>query len=107
MGISVELNVLVVWNASNVVFNEVNALSGRYQGIVVDTHVKRLARRLGLTDQKDPDKIEGDLMALFPRQQWRQVGNALIRLGRQYCRARNPDHHSCPLRDICPRHIGD
>ena len=88
---------------ANVVLNELVHSSGSYEGIAVDTHVKRLAYRLGLTNQKNPDKVEGDLMALFPRDSWRQVANALIRLGREYCTARRPHHDNCPLEDICPK----
>jgi len=89
---------------ANVVLNEaVHSQTGNYEGIAVDTHVKRVAYRLGLTDQTDPKKVEQDLMRLLPQQSWRQVGNGLILLGRQYCTARKPNHGDCPLEDLCPK----
>ncbi len=94
----------VARKTANVVLNEaVHSQTGNYEGIAVDTHVKRVAYRLGLTDQTDPEKVEQDLMALLPRRSWRQVGNALILLGRQYCTARKPNHEDCPLNDLCPK----
>jgi len=94
----------VARKTANVVLNEaVHSQTGNYEGIAVDTHVKRVAYRLGLTDQTDPEKVEQDLMALLPRRSWRQVGNALILLGRQYCTARKPNHEDCPLKDLCPK----
>ncbi len=94
----------VARKTANVVLNEaIHAQTGSYEGIAVDTHVKRVAYRLGLTDQADPEKVEQDLMKLLPQQSWRQVGNALILLGRQYCTARKPDHDNCPLADLCPK----
>ena len=71
-------------------------------GIVVDTHVRRLARRLGLTAHDDPDKIEQDLMAVIPRAEWSQFSLRLIYFGREVCDARRPQCPSCPLRDLCP-----
>lgn len=93
----------VARKTANVVLNEAVCPNGPYSGIAVDTHVKRVAFRLALTNQTDPLKIERDLMALVPPQDWRQVGNALIRLGREYCTARNPTHADCFLEDICPK----
>jgi len=71
-------------------------------GIVVDTHVTRLANRLGLTQQKDAVKIEKDLMEQVPKKHWIQFGNWLIHHGRQICHARKPRCTSCVLADICP-----
>ncbi|KUJ96496.1 MAG: Endonuclease III [Desulfonauticus sp. 38_4375] len=72
-------------------------------GIAVDTHVKRLSFRLGLSREKSPDKIEKDLMAIFPRQEWGKVNHLLVYLGREICKARKPDCQKCPLADICPK----
>ncbi|MDR5693731.1 MAG: endonuclease III [Armatimonadota bacterium] len=71
-------------------------------GIVVDTHVRRVARRLGLTQNANPEKIERDLMALIPREEWPSFPLRLIYLGRELCRARNPLCHLCPLQTLCP-----
>ncbi len=76
---------------------------GKNEGIVVDTHVKRLAGRLGLSREKDPGRIERDLQALFPRETWTFLGHALILLGRKYCKARKPSCPECPLRELCPQ----
>lgn len=71
-------------------------------GIVVDTHVRRLAGRLGLTRETNPEKIERDLMALVPRQDWIDIGHLLIFHGRRVCHARKPDCSNCVLNDLCP-----
>ena len=71
-------------------------------GIVVDTHVTRLAERLGLTRETDAVKIEEDLMPLFPSEQWTMLSHLLIEHGRQICIARAPRCEECPLNDICP-----
>jgi endonuclease-3 len=71
-------------------------------GIVVDTHVRRLSRRMALTANDDPDKIEQDLMAVVPRADWSLFSLRLIYFGREVCDARRPQCHSCPLRDLCP-----
>jgi len=76
---------------------------GKPEGVVVDTHVKRLCFRLGLTDETDPGKIEKDLMALLPREQWIFFGHALIWHGRRVCKAPAPDCESCLMRTFCPR----
>lgn len=78
-------------------------LGNAYQipGIVVDTHVSRVAQRLGLTSQKDPDKIEQDLMLLIPRERWITFCHQLIQHGRQLCQARKPKTEVCPLRPSC------
>jgi endonuclease-3 len=70
---------------------------GIVEGIAVDTHVRRLARVLDLTDQTDPDKIEQDLMQLIPRREWLAFSFRLIEYGRKYCPARPHDHSACPL----------
>ncbi len=71
-------------------------------GIVVDTHVRRLAQRLGLTNAKDPDKIEQDLMRQIPRERWTLFSHQLIHHGRKICKARKPACARCPLKDLCP-----
>ena len=71
-------------------------------GIVVDTHVQRLSRRLGLTKQTTPEKIEQDLIRLIPRAQWALFSHWLIWHGRRRCTARNPDCAACELRALCP-----
>jgi len=79
---------------------------GKNEGVVVDTHVGRLAHRLGLTwrsrDEKDAVKIEQDLMELFPRKEWTYLGHALIWHGRKVCSARKPDCAHCALAPHCP-----
>lgn len=71
-------------------------------GIVVDTHVQRVAQRLTLTEQKDPVKIEQDLCALFPRKTWIDTGHRLVLHGRYVCLARRPLCERCPLNELCP-----
>ena len=75
---------------------------GENSGIVVDTHVKRLAERLGLSAETDPEKIETDLMELVPRVHWHEFGNLLILHGRAVCDARKPRCPECVLRKECP-----
>lgn len=75
---------------------------GRHDGVVVDTHVARVAKRLGLTRQTDPVKIERDLMRLFPREQWTKLSHLLIDHGRRVCHARTPRCEICTLHDLCP-----
>jgi endonuclease III len=72
-------------------------------GVVVDTHVARLAGRLGLSPQKDPVKIEQDLMTLAPQDQWALLSHWLIWHGRRRCSARKPDCDQCEIRPLCPR----
>jgi endonuclease-3 len=72
-------------------------------GVVVDTHVARLALRLGLTAQTDPVKIEHDLMELVPQAQWTMLSHWLIWHGRRRCSARNPDCSNCEIEPLCPR----
>jgi endonuclease III len=71
-------------------------------GVVVDTHVARLSQRLGLTRQKTPEKIEGDLMALVPQPQWALFSHWLIWHGRRRCDARKPDCAGCEIKKLCP-----
>jgi endonuclease-3 len=78
---------------------------GLAEGIVVDTHVKRLSKRLGLTTQENPNKIEQDLMQLVSRDDWIDVAHLLIFHGRRVCRARKPDCPHCVLNDLCPSAI--
>ncbi len=72
------------------------------EGIVVDTHMKRLANRLELSLEKNPDKIEEDLMKLIPQHEWTFFGNAGILHGRHVCQARKPKCSECVLSDLCP-----
>jgi endonuclease-3 len=82
--------------------NVVAAELGEPQGIVVDTHVRRLSQRLGLTKEEDPVKIERDLMKIVPREDWRRFPHLLIWHGRRVCLARLPRCEECVLNDICP-----
>jgi endonuclease-3 len=82
--------------------NVVIAERGEAQGIVVDTHVRRLSQRLGLTRQEDPVKIERDLIRLVPREYWNVFPHLLIWHGRRVCLARTPRCEVCVLNDLCP-----
>lgn len=82
--------------------NVVAAELGEAQGVVVDTHVRRLAQRLGLTRHDDPVKIERDLQRLVPRDRWGLFPHLLIWHGRRVCLARAPRCQECPLTDLCP-----
>lgn len=75
---------------------------GIVEGVVVDTHVGRLARRLGLTTSEDPVRVEQDLMALFPQKDWLPLSHLLIYHGRAVCQARRPLCESCTLVALCP-----
>ncbi len=72
------------------------------EGIVVDTHVRRVSNRLGLTENQDPEKIEQDLTRVVPREDWTIFSHLLIFHGRRRCKARKPDCPNCALNDICP-----
>jgi len=72
------------------------------EGVVVDTHVQRLTRRLGLTEENRPERIESELMDIVPEDEWQQLTHLLISHGRAVCTARNPDCADCRLADICP-----
>jgi endonuclease III len=83
--------------------NVVSAERGNAQGIVVDTHVRRLSQRLAFTRQEDPVKIERDLIRLVPRADWARFPHLLIWHGRRICDARKPRCEECPLAlDLCP-----
>jgi endonuclease-3 len=82
--------------------NVVAAELGHAQGIVVDTHVRRLSQRLGLTRQEDPVKIERDLQRVVPRRDWARFPHLLIWHGRRVCDARRPLCETCVLADLCP-----
>jgi endonuclease-3 len=82
--------------------NVVAAELGHVQGIVVDTHVRRLSQRLGLTRQEDPVKIERDLVKLVPRDDWARFPHLLIWHGRRVCDARSPRCEDCVINDLCP-----
>jgi len=75
---------------------------GMNEGIAVDTHVKRVSSRLGLTQNEDPVKIERDLMAATPKEEWGYLTHLLIFHGRKICDAKKPRHSDCVLFDICP-----
>ncbi|MGH2634579.1 MAG: endonuclease III [Actinomycetota bacterium] len=75
---------------------------GKVEGIAVDTHVKRLANRLGFSEQSDPDKIEQDLMRRIPRERWFDFTYVLIDHGRALCVARRPRCEACPVNHLCP-----
>ena len=82
--------------------NVVSSERGHAQGIVVDTHVRRLSQRLGLTKQEDPVKIERDLIRLVPREDWARFPHLLIWHGRRICDARRPACERCVISDLCP-----
>jgi endonuclease-3 len=75
---------------------------GINEGIAVDTHVKRVSYRLGLTENEDPVKIEKDLMEITPKAEWGTLSHLLIFHGRRICQAKKPKHGECVLYDICP-----
>ena len=76
---------------------------GIASGVVVDTHVQRISRRLGLTEQNTPEKIEQELAELLPRREWIDYSHRVIHHGREICKARSPLCEICSLRKICPR----
>jgi endonuclease-3 len=76
---------------------------GIASGVVVDTHVGRLSRRLGLTHQKTPVKVEKDLMGMIPREEWINFAHRLIHHGRRVCQSRRPRCGECAFADLCPR----
>ena len=76
---------------------------GRNEGFVVDTHVFRLSHRLGLSQGKTPEKVEQELMQLFPQKDWAYLSHAFILHGRQICNARKPQCADCPLKKDCPQ----
>lgn len=72
------------------------------EGVVVDTHVKRITKLLGFTRETTPEKVEQDLMALFPRERWTMLAHLLIWHGRRVCEARRPRCGDCPVAHLCP-----
>ena len=76
---------------------------GIASGVVVDTHVGRIVRRLGLSAEKNPEKVERDLMRLFPEKEWIALSHRLIQHGRAICTARKPKCGECPLESLCPK----
>ncbi len=89
-----------VWRkTANVILGNVFGIPG----IVVDTHVRRLSNRMGLSNQSDPDKIEADLMKLLPSGSWTSFSHAMIFHGRHICTARKPACGSCPIQSFCPK----
>lgn len=89
----------VARKTANVVLGEI---FGKAEGVVVDTHVKRLSQRLGLTKESRPEKIEKDLMNLVARENWIRLSHLLIFHGRRICHARKPACSACPVRQLCP-----
>lgn len=89
----------VARKTANVVLGEIY---GKADGITVDTHVKRLSNRLGLTTATDPVKVERDLMKIIPQENWIDISHLLVFHGRRVCSARRPDCAHCTLTDICP-----
>jgi len=89
----------VARKTANIVLGEA---FGVVEGIAVDTHVFRLAHRFGLTTETDQDKVERDLMAIFPREHWHRVNYDLINHGRAICTAKRPACGACFLEDVCP-----
>jgi endonuclease-3 len=79
---------------------------GKAEGIAVDTHVRRLAGRLGLSRETDPVKIERDLVAIVPREAWLDFNFMFVEHGRKTCRARKPDCPGCPIKRLCPSATG-
>jgi endonuclease-3 len=77
---------------------------GRNEGLAVDTHVGRIACRLGLCDSRDPTRAEKVLTELFPREEWGNVNHRMVRFGREICKARNPLCPSCEAASFCPKH---
>ena len=75
---------------------------GMVEGIAVDTHVGRLSRRLGLTEEKYPDKVERDLCQIIPREEWHNINHLFIAHGRAICKAPNPVCKKCSLSTVCP-----
>lgn len=75
---------------------------GIHEGVAVDTHVMRLSKRLGFTEEKDRDKIERDLMNLFLRDQWFELANLILAHGRTACKARRPECGACVIYHFCP-----
>ena len=73
--------------------------------VVVDTHCKRVMKRIGITESSDPTKVEKDIMKVFPEEQWISIGHLSVDLGRKYCTAKSPKCDECPLSSFCKRRI--
>jgi endonuclease-3 len=84
---------------ANVVLGNIFAVPG----LVVDTHVGRLSRRMGFTKETDPVKVEHEMMEIVPREKWTEFGHLMISHGRAICQARSPKCDECPIRSYCPR----
>ena len=85
-----------------------NLIVGEIYGtpaVVVDTHCKRVMKRIGITDSDDPAGVEKDIMKAFPEEQWIRIGHLSVDLGRKYCTARSPKCEECPLASFCRRRI--
>ena len=85
-----------------------NLIVGEIYGtpaVVVDTHCKRVMRRIGITDSEDPVKVEKDIMKVFPEDEWIMIGHLSVDLGRKYCQAQSPKCDECPLSSFCARRI--
>lgn len=89
----------VARKTANIILSNVYEIN---EGIAVDTHVKRVSFRLGLTKNEDPAKVEADLMSITPREEWGNLSHLLIFHGRAICQAKKPKHRECALYDICP-----
>jgi endonuclease III len=76
---------------------------GISSGIAVDTHVRRLSNRMGLVHEKNPDKIEKELMRIIPKSRWSAINTLLVLHGRARCKARKPECHKCEIRQLCPK----
>ena len=94
----VELPGVARKTANIVLFNAYGVITG----IAVDTHVRRLAQRLGLTENSNPNKIEKDLMNIVPEDKWMRITDLLIFHGRRVCDARKPRCNACVLNKLCP-----
>ncbi|MBR3461779.1 MAG: endonuclease III [Clostridiales bacterium] len=85
-----------------------NLIVGEIYGtpaVVVDTHCKRVMKRIGITESDDPAKVEKDIMKVFPEDQWIRIGHLSVDLGRAYCTAKSPKCDECPLSSFCKRRI--
>ena len=85
-----------------------NLIVGEIYGtpaVVVDTHCKRVMKRIGITESDDPAKVEKDIMKVFPEEQWISIGHLSVDLGRKYCTAKSPKCDECPLSSFCKRRI--
>ena len=85
-----------------------NLIVGEVYGtpaVVVDTHCKRVMKRIGITDSEDPARVEKDIMKVFDKDKWIAIGHLSVDLGRTYCKSQSPDCGACPLSGFCRRHI--